>query len=423
MADHAVVVIGSGPIGLGIAFELASRGVDVMVLEAGAIGSGAARRNAGWVVPIMAAPVPAPGVVGKAARWMFEPTSPLRVAPDLDPGHVAFMLGMLRASSPSRFRRGVAAVSSLAQGTLGLFDAYGERGVEFELHRQGVLLAFTSQREYRAHVEEYQDAAALAGLVPPELLAADRVRHLEPALSDAVVAGILCPDQMHLDPDSFVDGLHRAINALGVPVVKYRPVLDVTIGRGEVRITTNRGTITAEQVVAAAGVGTARIAARLGQRIPLRFGKGYGYDLAAPAVPLRRAVYLTEAKVAATPLDRGMRLAGTMEFGGDPDRLDARRAAGILASSRRYFAEELAPAPAPWAGLRPMTPDGLPVVGRIPHAPEVVLATGHAMLGVTLAPRTATLVADLLAGRPPSTVLAPFAPERFSRGGRARGST
>lgn len=418
MADYSVVVIGSGPVGLSVAFELATRGVHVAVLEASSVGSGAARRNAGWVVPIMAAPVPSPGVVGQALRWMFKPSSPLRVAPDLDPGHVAFMFGMLRASSPRRFQQGLAAISALAGGTLAMFDGYSARGVDFELHREGVLLAFTSHEEYEAHIGEYADAASAAGLAAPGLLSATGVRELEPGLSEAVIAGILCPDQMHLNPDSYIEALRRALLALGVPVIESRPVLGVDATAGGVRLSTDAGTISADQVVVAAGVGSASIASSVGERIPLRFGKGYGYDLATPAVPVRRAVYLTEARVAVTPLDRGMRLSGTMEFGGDPGRVDGRRAAGIIASSQRYLGRDLTSKPLPWAGLRPMTPDGLPIIGRIARAPEVIMATGHAMLGVTLAPRTGRLVADIVEGKPLATELAPFSVERFRRGNR-----
>lgn len=419
MADHAVVVIGTGPVGLSIAFELATRGIDVAVVEALTVGSGAARRNAGWVVPIMAAPVPAPGVVGKAARWMFDPTSPLRVAPDLDPRHIAFMLGMLRASSPRRFEHGLAAVGALAEGTLDLFDAYAGRGVDFEMHRDGVLLAFTSHGEFEAHVKEYLDAARVAGLATPELLDAAGVREAEPGLADSVVAGILCPDQMHLNPDSYVDGLRSAITAMGVPVLEGTSVTGLSVASDLITLSSSRGSMSALQAVVAAGVGSARIVASVGQRLPLRFGKGYGYDLATPPVPLRRAVYLAEAKVAVTPLNDGMRLAGTMEFGGDPDRVDLRRAAGIITSSRPYFEGGIDTDRAPWAGLRPMTPDGLPVIGRMRRAPGVIVATGHAMLGVTLAPRTGQLVADLVEDRQPPE-LSPFAVERFEWGHAAR---
>jgi D-amino-acid dehydrogenase len=423
VADHEVVVIGTGPVGLSVAFELATRGIDVAVVEALTVGSGAARRNAGWVVPIMAAPVPAPGVVGKAARWMFDPMSPLRVAPDLDPGHIAFMFGMLRASTPRRFEQGLAAVGALAEGTLDLFAAYAGRGVDFELHRDGVLLAFTSLGEFEAHVKEYQDAALAAGLSTPELLDATGVREVEPGLAEAVVAGILCPDQMHLNPGSYVDGLRSAISAMGVPVLEGQSVSGLAIATDRIALASSHGSMSARQVVVAAGVGTSRIVASLGQRLPLRFGKGYGYDLAAPPVPLRRAVYLTEAKVAVTPLNEGMRLAGTMEFGGDPDRVDLRRAAGIITCSRPYFAAGIDGAHEPWAGLRPMTPDGLPVIGRMRRAPGVIVATGHAMLGVTLAPRTGQLVADLVEGKPQPPELAPFAIERFQRGKGRRNPT
>ena len=418
MADLPVVVIGAGPIGLSIAHELARNDVEVVVVERGHVGSGAARRNAGWIVPIMAAPVPAPGVVSHALRWMLNPESPLRVAPDPDLGHIAFMARMLLASSARRHARGLAAVGALARGSLELFEQYAADGIEFEMHRDGVLLAFLSREERDRHRPEYASAAQHGYADVCDLTAAD-VADLEPGLSRRVVAGLLSPDQAFIDPGTFVDGLARRLTALGVPILTEQT--DPQIRReagGALFVQTTTFRTPAAKVVIAAGAASTELTASVGFRMPLRFGKGYGFDLSPAPTQLRHAVYLSEAKVAATPLARGLRLAGTMEFGGDPQRIDQRRARGIIKSSTPYFAQDLGATPSPFAGLRPMTPDGLPVIGPVPNAPGVFLATGHAMLGITLAPRTAQIVTELLLSGLSPDVLTPFSPARFARRSR-----
>lgn len=413
MADSGlVVVIGSGPVGLSVAYELARGGADVAIVDRAAVGSGAARRNAGWVTPILSAPVPAPGVIATSLKWMLDAESPLRVAPDLSLGHVAFMLRMLAASTPTRFARGLAAVGELGRGTLELFREYRAAGVEFEMHDDGVLLVFRSADERDHHAHDLAESARFgsADLVP--LSGAD-LRDLEPTLSDHADAGLLSPDQAYLSPSTFVDGLAARLKAMGVPLLTEQVPVAVRRRRDHVEVLAGRRILGAHRVVIAAGVGSASLTASLGCRIPLRFGKGYGFDLPLPPVRPRRAIYLAAERVAVTPLDSGLRLAGTMEFGGDPEALDLRRAAAIVASSRPYFRGDLGPAPRPWSGLRPMLPDGLPAIGELPGCPAAILATGHAMLGVTLAPRTGRLVRELvLTGRTPD-VLTPFDPGRF----------
>jgi D-amino-acid dehydrogenase len=324
------------------------------------------------------------------------------------------MLRMLAASTPTRFARGLAAIGELGRGTLELFHEYRAAGVEFEMHDDGVLMVFRSAEERDHHAHDLAEAARFGSANIVSLSGAD-VRALEPTLSDHAVAGLLSPDQAHLSPSTFVDGLAARLRLMGVPMLTEQTPVAVRRRGDHVEVLAGRRILTAHRVVIAAGVGSAALAASLGCRIPLRFGKGYGFDLPVPPERPGRAIYLAAERVAVTPLDSGLRLAGTMEFGGDPDAMDLRRATAIIASTRPYFRGDLGPAPQPWSGLRPMLPDGLPAIGEVPGCPAAILATGHAMLGVTLAPRTGRLVRELvLTGRTP-VVLSPFAPGRFRR--------
>lgn len=417
MSNEAVVVIGAGAIGLSCAYELATSGAEVVVIDTADVGAGASRRNAGWVTPVLAGPVPSPGVIPQALRWMTDPTSPLRVAPDPDPRHVAFMTRMLLASTRRRHEAGARATAELARGTIDAFRRYVDDGVDFRLHEQGVLFAFLSREARDTHLEEYAIAEEY-GNAPVAALSAADVAEIEPALSRRVVAGLLSPDQAFVDPNELVDALARRVDALGVRVLTGQSDVRLRVpSAGRVEVSTQTTRIAAGTVVVAAGVGSRGLAEQVGLTIPLRFGKGYGYDISG-ATNLRHAIYMCEARVAATPLPDRLRLAGTMEFGGDPNGVDVRRARGILSASAKYFEHPRSCSTEPFAGLRPMLPDGLPVIGPVPGVPQVVLATGHAMLGITLAPRTAEVVAGIVRTGEVPDVVAPFGAGRFARSRR-----
>ena len=151
----STAILGAGPIGLASAFELASRGENVTVVSKTTNVGEAAHINAGWIVPIMSAPVPAPGALKKSIRWLLDSRSPLKIAPELSPGHITFMLSMLKYSTQRNFLHGLAALSEFGRGSIPAFDNYIQQGVEFEIHRSGVLMAFTSQAERESHAVEF----------------------------------------------------------------------------------------------------------------------------------------------------------------------------------------------------------------------------------------------------------------------------
>jgi D-amino-acid dehydrogenase len=409
----STAILGAGPIGLASAFELASRGESVTVISKATNVGAAAHVNAGWIVPIMSAPVPAPGALKKSIRWLLDSRSPLKIAPELSPGHITFMLSMLKYSTQKNFLHGLAALSDFGRGSLPAFDSYIQQGVEFEIHRSGVLMAFTSQTELDSHAVEF-DGIEKYGLAPIKVLSASDMQAREPLLSDIVKFGIDCSDQYFIDPTSLIIGLRKKCSELGVEFIEHSGPISLKTSGSRAEINVGPKTIASDQVVVAAGSGSRELLENIGIRIPIRFGKGYCFDFPAEK-RIKNSLYLSAAKVAVTPNQNYLRFAGTMEFGGDGLKINHKRAEGILNSSAKYFTENLFNKPQPKSGLRPMTPDGLPVVGKLSGANNLYIASGHAMQGVTLAPNTARVIADLILDGSSSVNLSYFNPERFSR--------
>lgn len=406
-----VIVIGGGIIGLSSAYELARAGADVTVVEAREAGGGASEVNAGWVCPAESGPVPAPGMIAQALRWMLRRDSPLYVRPSLEPSFLRFMLGMARHCNRSDYRAGMQALIGLSEDTMEQLDGYREDGLDFEMHARGLLVTFLSKAKLRAHLADI-DIAEAAGL-EPLVLEGNAVREHQPALTDGVYGGIHYPHERHLDPAALMRALRDRCGELGVEVSHGAPVDEVE--RNGARITAVEAggrRLPADAFLLAAGAWSGRLSKHLGPSLPVRPGKGYSLDL--PPLALSQPLYLTEAKVAVTPLEDRLRLAGTMEFGALDERIDPVRTAAIARAPSRFLRAWSAPAaPVLGAGLRPMSPDGLPLIGRLGDLENAYVSTGHAMLGLTLAPSSAAAISRLIVRGESTPALAPFTPARF----------
>lgn len=409
-----VAVIGSGIIGMACAYRLAQRGCEVVVLAGRTPGSGASSSNAGWIVPAESCPVPGPGIVLQTMKWMLHRDSPLYVRPSVTPSFLTFMAGMLRACNATAFWHGFDATVRLAAGTMDELDAWVADGIAFEMHREGELRAYVTHKEFEAAAAGL-DHQRRAGFEPEELTG-DEARRLIPELSDAVVHAIRFPNERHIRPSSLVAGLVARCREVGVTIVESPVERAWARPSGRAELRGPFGSVTADAVIIAAGAWSGKVARLFGASVPIRPGKGYAVDYVPSPSTMRTAVMLSEAHCAVTPFDGGLRVAGTMEFGPLDEKVNDIRVRAIKEAPRRYFRDwdPEAPSEAPTAGLRPMTPDGLPVIGRLDPYQNVYIASGHAMLGVTLAARTATELSKMvLDGRTPE-VLAPFSPRRFS---------
>jgi D-amino-acid dehydrogenase len=410
-----IAVVGAGAVGLGCAYELRRRGHDVVILDRGKPGAGCSSGNLGWIVPSFSAPLPAPGVVSSALGQMLRPGDrPLQISPLAVPHLSGFLWRFWRASSPRRYEAGVRALASLNSRTMELFDVWRAEGVRFEMYHDGLLFVFLdralvggAQAEIRA-LEPY-------GYVVPERLEGDAVRTLEPALSDAVVAGLHVPSERHVRPETLTAGLAERAAGLGVDVRSGVAVESVvTRGRRVTALRTAQGDVTADTFVLAAGARTGQLLRTAGVRVPLQAGKGYSTTVPGVQVRLRHPLYLAGSKVGVASYKDGVRMGGTMELSGINERLDRARIAAIRRGAARYLrAEPDWTLATDWVGMRPITPDGLPLIGRAPRLDNAWLATGHAMLGITLAPATAVLLADLVERGESWTDAGPFDPGRF----------
>lgn len=404
-----VAIVGGGAVGLWAAHALRQRGRDVVVIDRGAIGAACSLGNAGYVSPSHVVPLAAPGVVTQGLRWLLDPESPFYVRPRFDLDLFRWLWRFVRASTSAHVRRAGPVLADLGLRSVAQYAALADR-LDFGFERSGLLMLHRNADTNRTLVAH----ARRAGL-EVEVLDADAVQALEPAAAPGL-GGVFFPQDAVLDPEQMTRALHRHLASNGVRFVPHTAVTGFDVHEGRIRaLETSGGAWTADEVVLAAGSWTPELGRQLGLRVPVQPAKGYSVTVTLDGGP-RLPVLLTEAKVAVTPLPGGrLRFAGTLELAGLDASVDERRVRAILRAVPTYLrldAVETDPSEA-WVGFRPCTPDGLPLIGRAPTVDNLTVATGHAMLGITLAPVTGDLVAALVTGAPPPFDPTPFRLGRF----------
>ena len=387
------------------------------LLERGEIGGGVSRGNTGWVVPSLTFPLPAPGMVREGMSQLVRRGDAFVLRPSLDPSFVRWLWQFWRNSSASRFDAGVRALLELNRRTLELYDGYREAGIDFETHSTGLVVVARTTRgleQYRQVFRRLRELGYEGG--EPDELDRDGLFELEPALDRSnVVAGLHARVDRYVRPEELMDALARRLREEGAQILENCEVADLRPGSGGWTISTDTEAVHAEKVVVAAGLPSVRLLGRFGVRVPVQPARGYSVTIAGNGTPPRHALYLAEAKIGMSPFSDGVRLAGVFELGAA--RAEAPPGAGerLLAAARPYLSAWRPDADGPvvtWAGLRPATADGLPLIGALPGHPGLFVASGHGMLGITLAPATAALLAPLVLEGRMAPELEPFAPGR-----------
>jgi D-amino-acid dehydrogenase len=411
-----VVVIGGGIVGLCCAYELDRAGAEVVVLERSSAGSGASKGNTGWVCPSFTYPLPAPGIIREGLRGMIRGGGPLAIRPTLDPTFLRWLLGFRRSASRGRWEKGASALIALNRRTLELFDGYAAGGIEFEMHRSGLLVVATSGTGLASYATLFGELRRLGFEGESRPLDSAQAKEREPALAaQRIVGGVHAVVDRYVRPESLLDGLTRHLRARGVELRESTDVGEIDAANGGVRVRTGQGELDADRAVVAAGASSPPLLRRLGIVLPLVPARGYSFTFAGNGLRPRHALYLAEAKVGISAYEESVRVAGVFELGHSSERLNRRRLRAMLATVEPYF-EDWRPseeaALLEWAGLRPMTADGLPLIGRVPALENVFVATGHGMLGVTLAPATAAVLTPLVLEERAAPELVPFDPAR-----------
>jgi len=379
-----VAIVGGGAIGVCCALELARRGAQVVLYERGpALASGCSAGNAGLVCPSHSTPISNPAALRNGLRWMWKRDSPfyLRPRPAVLPWLVRFALAARRSE------QGEIAVRELSVASLELHAELGA-ALDTSFERIGTLNVHASHGSLEAEAR----AAARSGL-PFEVFDVPGTHELEPAIVGPVVGSILFPQEGRVDPKRFVESVGAAAVEAGAQIRTDAEIRSLDA-------------LDAETVVVAAGAWSRHLV-----RLPVEGGKGYHIDYERSDDDPRIPSFLQETMTVATPFADRLRLSGTLELAGLDLSISEQRVARIRAGGERWFRSlRTRPILETWAGLRPCLPDGLPAIGRLGR---VLVATGHAMKGVALAPITGQLVAQLVGGEPTEFDIAALRPDRF----------
>ena len=415
MNSRRTIIVGGGVIGLCSAYYALKRGFAVTVVErAGIGGDNCSLGNAGMIVPSHFIPLASPGMVAKGVRFLLDPQSPFFVHPRLDAGLMRWGWRFYRSATARHVAASRELLRDLHLESRRLFEEL-TADEDFGLVQRGLL---TLCRTSKGLDDESETAAAARSIgVQAEVLDAKGTAALEPDLTMDVVGSVYFPEDCHLDPARFMESMRRRVLALG-GVIEHGVNIDtIEATRGEVTAVSGGGRrFEGTRFVIAGGSWSAELLASVGLRLLLQAGKGYSLTLPSPPELPRLCAILSEASVAVTPMGGRLRFAGTMEVAGLDRSINSARVQGIVKSVSAYlpsFSPSEFASVAPWAGLRPVSADGVPYLGKVSGLANLVVATGHAMMGVSLGPVSGRLVADLLAGDAPFRAIDAMSPERF----------
>jgi D-amino-acid dehydrogenase len=414
-----VTIVGAGVIGLTTAWYCRQKGWDVTIVDREAEDrNGCSYGNAGMVVPSHFVPLAAPGMIQLGLKWMWNPESPFYIKPRFSWDLLRWLWEFRANCNARHVRRSAPLLRDLHLRSRSLYEKLDEQlpgGIG--LCRKGLLMLCRTSHGLDEEARGAELARSLQ--VTAEVLDSAAVQRLEPAMEMAIAGGVFYPLDCHLSPGQLMANLTRELQNQGVQMQWARRVDGWrTSGKKVDAIVTDQGEMPVDELVLCAGAWSAEVVRDLGLRLPMQAGKGYSLTLANPRQLPKLCGILTEARVAMTPIGQQLRFGGTMEIAGLNEEIGPRRIRGIVKSVVKYFPkfqETDFEGIQPWVGLRPCAPDGLPYLGRALSWENVTINSGHAMMGISLAPISAQLAVEIIAGEP-ATVgsLSLLAPHRFA---------
>jgi D-amino-acid dehydrogenase len=393
-------------IGLCSALHCAQRGFRVTVLERnGERRDGCSYGNTGMVVPSHFVPLAAPGMVALALKWMWNPASPFYIKPRFSFDLMSWGLRFTRAANWTHVRRAAPLLCRLHMESRALYEELAKSANDFDFEKRGVLVLCRTEHALKEEAALVEPARALG--LHAELLDRKGIEQAEPGVSVDAIGAVRIAEDCNVEPRRLMDALQARCRAAGVEFRWNNAAGSWRTAAGRIR---SFGALEADEFVLAAGSWSSALARELGLRLPMQPGKGYSLTLEKPRRAPRYCSVLSEARVSASPMNGALRFGGTMELAGLDESIKPIRVRGIAAAVQKYypdFGPQDFEGVQPWRGLRPVTPDGLPYVGRSAVAQNLVVATGHAMMGISLGPVTGKLVADALQGAPNPELLSP----------------
>lgn len=414
MGKHCIV-IGGGIVGLSTAYYLLEEGYRVTVLDKSNMDGGASYVNAGYLTPSHIIPLAAPGMMAKGIKWMFRSNSPFYIKPRLSRDFLRWAWYFNTSATKAKVERAIPLIKDINLLSRELYFDMRNSGKlgEFQLEKKGLLMLYKTIKEGK-HEREVAHRAKEEGLEVRELSASE-LNQIQPNLNKDILGAVHYECDAHTSPNEIMQNLKHYLVEQGVIFKANEEVVDFHFkGRKILGIVCAKGNYEADEVVLASGSWSQQLAKKLNIRLHVQAGKGYRINVSRPT-PVKFPAILMEAKVAVTPMRGFTRFAGTMELSGINHKIRRERVDAIAQAAGNYYEDleitrqEKANAR---CGLRPVSPDGLPYIGRASKFDNLTIATGHAMMGWSLGPATGKLVSELLSDKKLSMDINGFHPDR-----------
>lgn len=412
-----VIVAGGGVIGLCAAYYLHKGGHEVVVIERGDIQTGTSFGNAGYVSPSHFIPLASPGIVAKGLQWMLSSSSPFYIKPRLDLDLIKWGLTFWRRSAKSYMEKNIPPLNEILHLSRALTsEIRDELGNHFRMEEVGCFMLYKSAVTEKHEIELAKEAASLG--IETKIFDAKGVQEMEPEVEVNVRGGVLYPIDCHLHPGDLMQTIYQYLQSNGVQFH-----LNTTIegfekeGRKVSKVITDKGDFTADAFVLATGSWLPIVTKHLGIELLLQAGKGYSMTFENVEKNLHQPAILVDDRVAMTPMGTDLRMGGTMEISGLQSPMLIKRVQAIFKAAKNYYPNLPVSFPSSekiWWGWRPLSPDGLPYIGRHSAFDNLVLSGGHAMLGLSLAAATGKLVEEIVGGKKTSMDIAAFNVERYN---------
>jgi D-amino-acid dehydrogenase len=409
-----VIIIGGGIIGLCSAYYLKKDGHDVTIVDQSSMNAGASYVNAGYLSPSHIIPLTAPGVMKKGLKWMFNSSSPLYIKPRLDSDFIKWTLAFNRSCNINHVNKAIPAIKGITLLSQELYeDIKRDEHFNFHLEKKGLLMLCQSEKM----LEEEVKTAKLAnseGLDASEI-SLEELKQLEPGVDINVIGATYYKCDSHSTPHEFMNEMKTFLKEQGVNFILNEKVDDLVVSNGIISsVKTRNHELKADEFVLAAGSWSSLLSKKIGLKLLLQAGKGYRINTERPTGISIPAI-LAEAKAAVTPMHGFTRFAGTMEVAGINSEINPVRIEAIARAVSNYYPalkiteDEKSQAA---SGLRPVSADGLPYIGKSSKCKNLTIATGHAMMGWSMATATGKLVSEIVSSKMPSLSLSPFHPDR-----------
>lgn len=410
-----VIVAGGGVIGLCAAYYLKKSGHDVVVIDQGNLKQGTSFGNAGYICPSHFIPLASPGIVAKGLQWMLSSTSPFYIKPRLDMELIKWGLTFWKRSGKSTMEKNAPHLNNILQLSRTLTaEMRDELGNSFHMVEKGCLMLYKSAVTEKHEIEMAEDAAAFN--IQTRILSAKEVQELEPDVEVNVKGGVLYPLDAHLHPAELMSTLREQLEKRGVVFQLETNILGFEkSGKKVTKVLTDKGDLTGDEVVIATGSWLSDILKDLEIDILLQAGKGYSMTFENIPKNLHYPSILVDDRVAMTPMGADLRMGGTMEISGIGSKMLIKRVQSIYKAAKNYFPDLQVSFPSPdkfWHGFRPLSPDGLPYIGRHSKYDNLVIAGGHGMLGISLAAGSGKLIDEIISGHKLSMDISAFDVER-----------